>query len=118
MLQRILWLVLALIHLAPAFALFRPATLTELYGIAGSDPLFMLMQHRAALFAAVFSACLVAAFMPEVRRLAVIVTAISMVSFLVLYVIHESPEAYRTIALVDLVGLPILIVVAWMAWRA
>lgn len=118
MLQSILWLILAVIHAMPAIALFRPATLTTLYGIAADNPLFLLMQHRAALFLAVFAACLFAAFVPEGRRLAVIVVGISMVSFLVLYSLGGSPEALRRIALVDLAGLPVLAGVAWFAFRA
>lgn len=118
MLQPILWLLLAAIHAMPALALFRPATLTSLYGIGPDNPLFVLMQHRAALFLAVFVACVFAAFVPEGRRLAVLVVGISMVSFLLLYWQAGSPEQFKTIALVDLAGLPILAGVAWLAFRA
>ena len=118
MLQLILWIILAAIHAMPALALFRPATLTTLYGIAADNPLFLLMQHRAALFLAVFAACLWAAFVPEGRKLAVIVVGISMVSFLALYWMAGSPEALKRIAIVDLAGLPVLAGVAWLAFRA
>ncbi len=118
MLQLILWLILAAIHAMPAIAFFRPATLTTLYGIAADSPLFLLMQHRAALFFAVFAACLWAAFVPEGRRLAVMVVGISMLSFLVLYWMAGSPEPLKRIALVDLAGLPVLAGVAWLAFRA
>ena len=117
MLQSALWLVLAAIHAMPALALFRPATLTTLYGIAADNPLFLLMQHRAALFLAVFAACVWAAFVPEGRRLAVIVVGISMLSFLALYWMAGSPAPLKRIALVDLVGLPFLAGVAWLAFR-
>jgi len=117
MLQSILWLILAAIHFMPALALFRPATLTTLYGVAGDSPLFLLMQHRAALFFAVFAACVWAAFVPEGRRLAVLVVGISMLSFLVLYWQAGSPMPLKRIALVDLAGLPILAGVAWFAFR-
>ena len=118
MLQPILWIILAAIHAMPALALFRPATLTTLYGIEADNPLFLLMQHRAALFLAVFAACLWAAFVPEGRKLAVVVVGISMVSFLVLYWNAGSPEALKRIAIVDLAGLPVLAGVAWLAFRA
>ena len=118
MLQPILWLLLAGIHAMPALALFRPATLTALYGIAPENPLFLLMQHRAALFLAVFAACVFAAFVPEGRRLAVVIVAISMVSFLALYWMAGSPPPLKRIAMVDLAGLPVLAGVAWMAFRA
>ena len=117
MLQPILWIILAAIHAMPALALFRPATLTTLYGVTADSPLFLLMQHRAALFLAVFAACVWAAFVPEGRRLAVVVVGISMVSFLVLYASAGSPEPLKRIAVVDLAGLPILAGVAWLAFR-
>ncbi|RGP41112.1 hypothetical protein BPTFM16_01408 [Altererythrobacter insulae] len=118
MLQPILWLVLAAIHAMPALAFFRPATMTTLYGITSDNPLFLLMQHRAALFLAVFAACVFAAFVPEGRRLAVIVVGISMISFLALYWMAGSPQPLNRIAIVDLAGLPVLAGVAWMAFRA
>ena len=117
MLQLIFWLILAAIHAMPALALFRPATLTTLYGIAADNPLFLLMQHRAALFLAVFVACVWAAFVPEGRRLAVLVVGISMLSFLALYWIAGSPAPLKRIELVDLAGLPVLAGVAWLAFR-
>ena len=117
MLQPILWLILAAVHAMPAVALFRPATLTTLYGVAADNPLFLLMQHRAALFLAVFAACVWAAFVPEGRRLASIVVAISMVSFLALFWFGGSPASLKRIAVVDLAGLPVLAVAAWLAFR-
>ncbi|MBD2841320.1 phosphopantetheine adenylyltransferase [Erythrobacter rubeus] len=117
MLQPMFWLVLAAIHAIPALALFRPATLTTLYGVAADSPLFLLMQHRAALFLAVFAACVWAAFIPEGRKLAVIVVGISMLSFLSLYWTAGSPAPLRRIAMVDLAGLPVLAGVAWLAFR-
>lgn len=117
MLQPILWLVLAAIHAMPALALFRPATLTTLYGVTADSPLFLLMQHRAALFLAVFAACVWAVFVPEGRKLAVLVVGISMISFLVLYASAGAPEPFKRIALVDLAGLPVLAGVAWLAFR-
>ena len=118
MIQTALWLILAAIHAMPALALFRPATLTTLYGVGVDNPLFLLMQHRAALFLAVFAACVWAAFLPEGRRLAVVVAAISMVSFLALYWLAGSPVPLKRIAVVDLAGLPVLAAAGWMAFRA
>lgn len=117
MLQPILWLVLAAVHALPALAFFRPAGLTALYGLKPDNPLFLLMHHRAGLFVAVVAACLFAAFVPEGRRLAVIVVGISMVSFLVLYYQAGAPAPLRRIALVDLAGLPVLALAAWLAYR-
>lgn len=117
MLQPILWLLLAAIHAVPALALFRPAILTGLYGVASDSPLFLLMQHRAALFMAIFVACVWAAFVPEGRRLAALVVAISIISFLVLFALGGSPAPLKRIAMVDLAGLPVLAGVAWLAFR-
>ena len=117
MLQPIAWLLLGAIHALPAMAFFRPASLTQLYGIAPDNPLFLLMQHRAALFLAVFAACLWAAFIPEGRRLAVVIVALSMMSFLVLYWQAGAPAPLRKIAMVDLAGLPILALAAFLAFR-
>ena len=117
MLKPILWLILAAIHAMPALALFRPATLTALYRIEPDNPLFLLMQHRAALFLAVFVACVWAAFVPEGRKLAVLVVGISMLSFLALYWSAGSPAPLKRIAMVDLAGLPVLAGVAWLAFR-
>ena len=117
MVQPILWLILAAIHAMPALAFFRPATLTSLYRLQPDNPLFLLMHHRAGLFVAVFAACIWAAFIPEGRRLAVLVVGISMLSFLALYWQAGSPPALRKIANVDLAGPPVLAGVAWLAFR-
>ena len=112
MLQPICWLLLAAIHLTPALAVVRPALLTKLYRLPPDSPLFLLMRHRAALFAAVVIACLIAVFHPPSRPVAGVVTAVSMGSFLILYALAGRPAALRTIARVDLIGLlPLAIVV-------
>jgi hypothetical protein len=116
MLDRIAWLILALIHLMPALAFFRPAMLTRLYAVAPQNTTFLLLHHRAALFVVVFTICLWAAFDPGTRRVASVAAAISMVSFLALYRHAGSPPALRTIALADLAGLPFLAIVAWRAF--
>ena len=117
MMQPVLWLVLAAIHAIPALALFRPATLTMLYRLQPDNPLFLLMHHRAGLFLAVFAVCLWAAWRPEARQAAGIVAAISMVTFLWLYWRSGAPAPLRTIALVDLAGLPVLAFALWGAFR-
>lgn len=105
MLQLVCWLILAAIHLTPALALVRPALLTKLYRLPPEGPLFLLMQHRAALFAAVATVCVIAAFHPPSRPVAAVVTGISMVSFLILDAAAGQPPALRTIARVDLIEL-------------
>lgn len=112
------WALLALIHVMPALALFRPAMITSLYGISASDPAFLLLHHRAALFLGVFLLCLWSIFDHGARPVATVVAAISMLSFLWLFWQAGSPPALRTIAIADLAGLPALALVAWAAFRA
>ena len=97
--------------------MFRTQLLTSLYGVEPGGQVFLLLQHRAGLFLAVAAACVFAAFVPEGRGLASVVTAISMISFLVLYAFGGMPEHLRRIALVDLAGLPVLAIATWFAWK-
>ena len=114
---RLAWFLLALIHALPAIALVRPALLTSLYGVEPMSPAYTLLWHRAALFAVVLLICCWAAFCPEVRRLAAVAVAISMIGFLVIYWVQGMPSNLRTIAIADLIGLPALAFVAWNAFR-
>ena len=117
MIATICWAVLALIHLLPATALFRPSLIGSLYGVDPGSAAFLLLHHRAALFLAILVVCAWAAWRPEVRPLASVAVAISMLSFLWLYVSAGQPPALRPIAIADLVGLPFLAIAAWLAFR-
>lgn len=110
------WLLLAALHLLPALAFVRPELLVRLYGAQPGSDTFLLLQHRAALFVVVMIACLWAAADPEVRRLASVLAATSMVSFLILWFAAGSPAALRSIAIADLAGLPLLAFVAFKAF--
>lgn len=114
---RLAWLLLALIHALPAIALIRPSLLTTLYGVEPTSPTYTLLWHRAALFAVILLICCWAAFRPEVRQLAAVSVAISMVGFLIIYWVQGMPADLRTIAIADLVGLPALAFVGWSAFR-
>ena len=118
MLQPISWLVLAAIHATPALALFRPALIAKLYRVKADSPLFMLFQHRAALFLVIFVICIWAALDPGSRRMASVAVGVSMVSFLIFWRMAGSPPAFRTIAVPDLIGLPFLAFVAFRAFSA
>ncbi len=117
MIAVICWGVLGLIHLLPAMALFRPSMITTLYGVPSGSAEFLLLQHRAALFLGVLVICVWAAMRPEVRQLASVAVAISMLSFLWLYFAAGQPLVLRQIAVVDLLGLPFLATAAWLAFR-
>jgi len=118
MLDRVAWGLLALLHLPPALALVRPAMVESLYGVSPSAPAFPLLQHRAGLFLAIMIVCVWAAADPGVRRLAGVVAALSMLSFLALYWRAGAPAQLRIIALADLAFLPVLAFATWRAFSA
>ncbi len=118
MLELIAWALLALIHALPAIALVQPSLITKLYGINADDESFLLLHHRAALFAVIVVMCVWAILDPATHRLVVVSVAISMVSFLFLYAINGSPKSLRPIARADVIGLPALVYVAWRTFGA
>jgi hypothetical protein len=117
MLAKLCWVILALIHIIPALAFFKPALLTSLYGVQAGSITYVLLHHRAALFLGIFIASVRALLHHESRQLAVIVIGISMLSFLMLYAMNGMPENLRVIAIADVIGLPFLTIAAWQAFR-
>jgi hypothetical protein len=117
MIAQVCWVALILVHAIPALALFRPSLISKLYGVDPDSPLFLLFQHRAALFVVICVVCLWSVFKPEIRQLACVAVGFSMVSFLWLYWAAGAPASLRSIAIVDLVGLPFLAVAGWLAFR-
>ena len=115
MIERIGWALLGLLHVLPALALFRPSWIERLYGAQAGSNSFLLLHHRAALFLAIVAICIWAIFRPEVRPLASVAVAISMISFIVIWWMAGTPPSLKTIAVADMVGLPILAYVAWQA---
>ncbi len=113
----ICWVVLAVVHAMPALALFRPTLILEVYGVEAESSTFLLLHHRAALFLVIFVICAWAIFRPETRQLATVSVSISMLSFLLLYWLGGSPLALRSVAIVDLIGLPFLVFAGWQAFR-
>lgn len=111
------WILLAAIHASPAFAVVMPSLITRLYGVDDASAVFVLLHHRAALFAVILFICVWALFRPEVRRLAAVAVGFSMISFLVLYGAADMPENLRVIAIADLIGLIPLGFVSWRAFR-
>jgi hypothetical protein len=113
MTMHLCWMLLALVHMLPALAWLRPSLLTRLYGVDAGSDVFVLLRHRAALFFAVLVLSSWAAFDVRVHPAAVVVVAISMLSFLLLYASSGAPAKLKTIAIVDAVGLLPLSFVAW-----
>ncbi len=112
------WFALAGIHAAPAAGAFSPALVERLYGVAPGGALGVLLSHRGGLFLAILTLTIWAAFEPGARRAAAAATAVSVISFLVLYTRAGLPEGpLRTIARVDAFALLPLAIVAFDAWR-
>ena len=116
MIDRIAWIILALVHFMPALAAVMPSSIARLYGVDSGTTVFPLLHHRAALFAVILLMCVWAAFDPAVRQLAAVAAAISMLSFLAIYWANGQPAGLRMIALVDLAALPVLALAAWRAF--
>ena len=97
---------MALINILPALSGFSTARLSALYGIESGDAALMtLLQHRALLFGLVAAACVYAVFMPSVRWLVLIGTAISMGGFIVVAALHGTMSgALQKIVIVDAIG--------------
>ncbi len=110
------WLALALVHTPPALATFSRPLRKQMYGVDDGGPLGIILIHRGILFLAVASVCALAAFTVDARTAAVLVTSISVIGFLLAYVLHGAPKNLRTIALVDAVALIPLALVGFDAW--
>jgi len=113
---KIAWLLVALIHLMPSLSFFAPGLVEKLYGASNEGDVGVLLIHRGALFLGVLVISIIAIFAPDFRKAAVIIAAISMIGFLIVYARAGMPDGpLRKIALVDLVG---LLPLAWGAWNA
>lgn len=113
------WVALVLLHLPPAIVLFAPSQMAGLYGEAPQGAVAVMLQHRAALFLCLCIVGVAAVFQPAIRQTAVVVFAISMMSFIVLYGLAGWQSGpLRTIAIADAVGLAPWSVVAISAFRS
>ena len=121
MIVTLAWLALVLVHTPPALATFSAPMRKRMYGVDDGGPLGLILAHRGVLFLAVASVCALAAFNTEARLAAVLVTSISVIGFLIGYVLGGAPKRLRTIALVDaaaLIPLAIVLVDIWSRLRA
>lgn len=110
------WLALVLVHTPPALATFSPQMRKRMYGVDEGGQLDLILGHRGVLFLAVASVCGLAAFNAEARPAAALVTSISVVGFLIAYVLYGAPKRLRTIALVDAAALIPLAIVLLDVW--
>jgi hypothetical protein len=115
-----LFAVVGLVHLVPGLAAFSPAVLKRLYGGGAEGPVLLMLQHRGALLGLVGLLLLIAAFAPSWRDPAAFAGAVSMASYLLLWLgaapAHRKP--LQSIAVVDAIALPALLLAAWLTHLA
>lgn len=113
----IAWLALVLVHTPPALATFSPQLRKRMYGVDAGGALGVVLTHRGLLFLAVAVVCGYAAFVPDGRRAASIVVAVSVVGFLLIYAAARLPKGpLRLIAFTDAIALAPLAIVTVDAW--
>lgn len=117
---RILFLLLAAIHVIPALAAVAPASLSRLYGVPASDSaLTTLLQHRAVLFGLLAAALAYAAFRPDIRWAALAAVVVSMGAFVLIAASRgEMSGSLRSIFVADLAGLAIAALAAVLLLRS
>ncbi len=103
----ILFWFLALVHIVPALAGITPTALSRLYGVNHADKVLLtLLQHRAILFGLLGAGLLVAPFLNSLRWPILIATLISMISFIVIALVHgQSKGPMARIAIIDAAAL-------------
>jgi len=111
------WGLLGLVHAMPALALFQPVLISRMYGVEPGSNVFALMHHRAGLFLVIVVICVWAVLDPAVRQLATIAVGISMGSFVLIWWRSGAPSTLRSIAVADMIGLPVLAYASWQAFE-
>lgn len=109
-----LLLMVGLIHLLPVSAALGGEWLVRLYGLKPETPdLAILLRHRAVLFAIVGGVLIAAAFHPPWRGPALVIGAVSVISFLLIAALEGGGSAsIRRVVYADLVALLALIAAA------
>jgi hypothetical protein len=113
-------LLVAVIHLLPVSGVLGADQLTQLYGVAASEPnLAILMRHRAVLLGLLGALCAGAAFVPGLQTTAFIAGFMSVGSFLLLAFLTDGYNAHvGRVVTADLVAAAALVVgSAAHAWR-
>ena len=106
-----LLLVAGVIHLLPLGGLLGGERLNALYGLTLDEPnLQILMRHRAVLFGLLGALLVAAAFIPQLRGIALTGGLISVLSFLLLAWAEPAyNEALRRVVIADWVALACLL---------
>ena len=113
---KILFGVLAAIHLLPSLVAFAPSRISNLYGVQITDPtLITLLHHRAVMLGIVGAVLASAIFIPSIRWVALSAGMVSMVSFIIICASNNQLNGpLARIALVDALGLPLIVILAWL----
>ncbi|MGA0708802.1 MAG: phosphopantetheine adenylyltransferase [Steroidobacteraceae bacterium] len=111
--------IVGIIHLLPIAGALGVSRLQSLYGVIIADPnLEILMRHRAVLFGILGAFLIYAAFRPGLQFAALIVGAVSVISFLV---IAGMVGGYNTgiarVVTADIVAVVCLLIGALAYWK-
>jgi hypothetical protein len=113
LLSRACWVLLAAIHVLPAAGLVFASLRHRLYGVDPSGDIAILLAHRALIFGAIVVMSLAAAIFETWRPTAALVVSVSVIGFLIVYMLDGSPAGpLRQIALVDGAAL-LLLAIVW-----
>jgi len=104
---KVLFGILAFIHALPAVAALAPSRLVSLYNLSPDDATTLtLLQHRAVLFGLLSAASVLAIFRADVRGPVLTALLISMASFAVMALLHNTATtSLSKIFYSDLIGL-------------
>jgi hypothetical protein len=119
MLAKTLFLIVAIVNLAPVSGVLSADNLGILYGVVLEDPnLIILMRHRAVLFGMVGVLLVASAFRPSLRPLGLTAGLISMLSFVVInHLVGDYNAELRRAVLIDLVASALLVGAGFATWR-
>lgn len=112
----ILFAILTVVNFTPSLVALAPSKIAKLHGVEIDDKtLIALLQHRAVLLGLVGAVLGAAIFMPALRWPALVLGAISMVSFIVICAQHKQLRGpLWRIAFIDALALPVAVVLAWL----
>lgn len=105
-----------IIHLIPVSGLLGVNQLAALYDITLTDRnLYILMRHRAVLFAILGLFLLYAAFSPSLQPLAIIVGLVSVLSFIAIaWAVGDYNAALRKVVIADVIAAVALVIASAM----
>lgn len=111
-------LIAGVVNLIPVSGLLSAGQLQSLYGIAFDEPnLQILMRHRAVLFEIVGGLLVAGAFHLPLRRIAIAVGLLSMLSFVVVaWIVGDYNAALRRVVYVDVAASIALLAAAAIDW--